>query len=133
MNPINVTCAIVLKEGRVLAAQRSENMSVPLKWEFPGGKIIEGESEEECIMREVYEELNLKIVIRDKLGNSLFNYGNFTVILTPFVVDYVESEIILYEHRQIGWFTRNELKELDWAPADIAILDEFLNSSFIVH
>nr|WP_295865632.1 (deoxy)nucleoside triphosphate pyrophosphohydrolase [uncultured Chitinophaga sp.] len=126
MNVIQVTCAIILREGKVLAAQRSDTMSLPLKWEFPGGKIKKGESEEECLRRELLEELNLSVVIKDRLSNSLFNYGSFTVELIPFIVDYVESEIILHEHRQIGWFRSADLMDLDWAPADVPILKEFL-------
>ncbi|MET6997532.1 (deoxy)nucleoside triphosphate pyrophosphohydrolase [Chitinophaga defluvii] len=127
MNTIRVTCAIILREGKILAAQRSETMSLPLKWEFPGGKINKGESEVECLRRELLEELNLSMLIKGRLSNSLFNYGDFTVELIPFIVDYVESEIILHEHRQIGWFTSFELKDLDWAPADVPILQEFLD------
>jgi 8-oxo-dGTP diphosphatase len=61
MNRIKVTCAIIEKESDVLVVQRSEKMSLPLKWEFPGGKIENGESEEGCIVREIKEELNLDI------------------------------------------------------------------------
>ena len=126
MNIIQVTCGIILKDGKVLVAQRSETMSLPLKWEFPGGKMIEGESEEECLKRELLEELNISIVIKDRLSTSTFNYGNFTIALIPFLVEYVEGEIILHEHRQMGWFARRELEALDWALADIPILEEFL-------
>lgn len=59
MNIIQVTCGIILKDGKVLVAQRSEAMSLPLKWEFPGGKIVRGESEEDCLKRELLEELNI--------------------------------------------------------------------------
>lgn len=126
MNPIQVTCAIILKDGKVLAAQRSENMSLPLKWEFPGGKINQGESEEECLKRELLEELNLSITIKARLSNSLHHYGNFSIMLIPFLVDYIESEIILHEHNQIDWFTMEDLTKLDWAPADVPVLAEFL-------
>jgi 8-oxo-dGTP diphosphatase len=131
MNIIPVTCGIILKGDKVLVAQRSETMSLPLKWEFPGGKIIGSESEEDCLTRELREELNISILIRERLSTNIFDYGNFTIALIPFLVDYVEGEVVLYEHRQIGWFTREELKALDWALADIPILEEFLNSSFI--
>lgn len=126
MNPVQVTCAIILKEGKVLAAQRSETMSLPLKWEFPGGKINPNESEETCLKRELFEELNLSVVIKARLSNSLYNYGKFTILLIPFIVDYIESEIILHEHRQFGWFSKDQLRTLDWAPADVPVLAEFL-------
>lgn len=126
MKIVQVTCGIILKDGKVLVAQRSEAMFLPLKWEFPGGKIMEGESEEECLKRELREELNISITIKDKLTTSVFDYGDFTVALIPFLVEYVDGEVILHEHRQIGWFARHELTALDWAPADVSILEEFL-------
>jgi len=126
MNPIQVTCAIIVKEGKILAAQRSETMALPLKWEFPGGKLMEGESEEECLLREILEELNISIVITSKLTTSIHDYGNFTIALIPFLAEYISGEIKLHEHQQIGWYTKEELKTLDWAPADIPILHELL-------
>jgi len=126
MNIIQVTCGIILKDDKILVAQRSETMSLPLKWEFPGGKVINGESEEECLKRELREELNISIVIKERLNTSIFNYGDFTIALIPFLVEYAAGEVILQEHRQMGWFARHELKALDWALADIPVLDEFL-------
>ena len=71
---INVTCAIILFNSKVLVTQRSENMSLPLKQEFPGGKLEENESEIECIKREIKEELNIEIDIINQLSNSIFDY-----------------------------------------------------------
>ena len=127
MSPIQVTCAIIVKEGKVLAAQRSETMALPLKWEFPGGKLMKGESEEECLKREIQEELNISIAIKSKLTTNIHDYGNFTIALIPFLAEYVSGEIKLHEHRQIGWFTKEQLNTLDWAPADIPILYELLS------
>ena len=61
MKTIDVTCAIISFNNKILVVQRSENMKLPLKWEFPGGKIENGESEKECIKREIKEKLNIKI------------------------------------------------------------------------
>lgn len=126
MNIIQVTCGIILRNDKILVAQRSETMFLPLKWEFPGGKIMEGESEEECLKRELREELNISVFIRDRLSTSIFNYGDFTVELIPFLVEYVGGEVVLHEHRQMEWFARHELTALEWAPADLPILEEFL-------
>lgn len=61
---IDVACAIIIDdEGKVLAAQRSESMSLPLKWEFPGGKLSKNETAEDCIVREIQEELNISVTI----------------------------------------------------------------------
>jgi 8-oxo-dGTP diphosphatase len=124
---INVTCAIIIKGQKVLVTQRSEKMKLPLKWEFPGGKLENGESEKECIIREIKEELNIDIEIVEKLSNSIFDYGSFQVNLIPFIVHYSSGEIILSEHKEYKWVEKNELKSLDWAEADLPILAEFLS------
>jgi 8-oxo-dGTP diphosphatase len=126
MSVIRVACGIILKDGKVLAAQRSEKMKLPLKWEFPGGKLQKGETEEDCLKREIKEELNILITIQYKLTPAQHDYGDFQIELIPFVAEYAEGNLHLHEHRQVGWYTHDELRALDWAPADIPILYEFL-------
>ena len=70
MKHIHVTCAIIEKDGKVLSTQRSETMSLPLKWEFPGGKINDGERPEDCLSRELHEELGIAVVISRSLDPS---------------------------------------------------------------
>jgi mutator protein MutT len=82
---IQVTCAIIECDGLVLAAQRSETMSLPLQWEFPGGKIHQGESPEECLAREIDEELGVKITINGSLNPSTHRYPSVSVTLYPFL------------------------------------------------
>lgn len=129
MSAIQVTCGIILKNGKVLAAQRSEKMNLPLKWEFPGGKLQNGESEKDCLKREILEELNISIHILYKLHPVEHDYGNFQIELIPFVAAYAGGTLQLHEHRQAEWYTNNELLTLNWAPADIPILNEFLSMS----
>ena len=126
MSPIPVICGIIVKEGKVLAAQRSETMSLPLKWEFPGGKLLVGESYEDCLQRELLEELNISVVIKAQLTTHVHDYGSLVIALTPFLATYAGGEITLHEHQQVGWYSKDEMKALDWAPADIPILYEFL-------
>ncbi|RNI26920.1 (deoxy)nucleoside triphosphate pyrophosphohydrolase [Rufibacter latericius] len=123
---IDVTCAIILWEDKVLVTQRSEKMSLSLKWEFPGGKIERGETAESCLHRELMEELNIQVKILRTLSPSSFDYGKFSINLIPFLVNYLSGEIILAEHETYKWLSRNELKDIDWAPADVPILEEFL-------
>lgn len=128
MNVLNVACAIILKGEKILAAKRSKTMSLPFKWEFPGGKINDNESEEECIHRELQEELNIKVKIIGKLKNHFYDYGDTKINLIPFLVKYHEGNINLTEHSEAKWFSKKELAELDWANADIAILRDFLTA-----
>ena len=124
---IRVTCAIIECEGRVLVVQRSEIMNLPLKWEFPGGKIENGEQEEACIVREIKEELNLDIVLLNKLTTTLFDYPNMSIELIPFVTKQVGGQIKLMEHADYKYLEKDELLNLDWAEADIPVIKEYLN------
>ena len=124
---LDVTCAIIINENKILVTQRSEKMKLPLKWEFPGGKLETGESEIECIVREIKEELNIKIKIIERLSNSIFDYGDFQINLIPFIANYYSGEIKLLEHKEYKWVEKNELTLLDWAEADLPILKQFLN------
>jgi len=123
---IDVTCAIIIEGNKILVTQRSEKMSLPLKWEFPGGKIEENETAENCILREIKEELNLDIEIITRLESKSFNYPSFSINLIPFISKYLSGVIYLNEHKDFKWLTKEELILLDWAPADIPILHEFL-------
>ncbi len=125
-NIINVTCAIIVIENKILVTQRSEKMKLPLKWEFPGGKLEENESEIDCIKREIKEEINIEIEVLRKLSNSIYDYGNFKINLIPFIAKHILGEIKLTEHRDYKLLQKTELLSLDWAEADLPIVEEFL-------
>ena len=126
MKEIKVTCAIISLNGKTLVVQRSEKMKLPLKWEFPGGKIETGESEEDCIRREIREELNIEIELLSRLTPSVYKYPDFKICLIPYTAKYLSGEITLAEHKRYLFLADNELIELDWAEADIPILNEYL-------
>lgn len=123
---LEVTCAIIIKDNLILATQRSASMNLPLKWEFPGGKIESGEDARDCIAREIREELNIGIRIIDALPPVEHDYGKFQIRLIPFVAAYVSGEIALKEHAQYIWSHLDELDTLDWAAADVPVVQHFL-------
>ena len=125
-NIINVTCAIIMIKDKILVTQRSEKMKLPLKWEFPGGKVEENESEIDCIKREIKEEINIEIEVLRKLSNSIYDYGNFKINLIPFIAKHIIGEIKLTEHKDYKLLQKKELLNLDWAEADLPIVEEFL-------
>lgn len=129
---LHVTCAIIIDGSKVLVTQRSESMKLPLKWEFPGGKIDANESAETCIKRELFEELNIEVELLKRLSDSRFEYPSFTINLIPFVARITSGEIILREHKAFEWLHPKELKKLDWAPADIPVLEQFMKSKYAV-
>lgn len=97
-----------------------------MKWEFPGGKIELGESAEECIVREIKEELNLHITVVARLSSYSHCYDNKLIELIPFICSCVGGEIRLTEHSQFLWTTVEELSEFDWAEADIPVVHEYI-------
>jgi len=128
MKNIQVACAIIEHNGRVLAAQRSEFMSLPLKWKFPGGKIDDGENPEECLIRELTEELNINVAVEFLLPPVNHDYTSFSVMLHPFICTIVSGKIILHEHKAIVWLSPQELPSLDWAAADIPVVFAYLEN-----
>ncbi len=125
MEHIHVACAIIELGGKVLCTQRSESMSLPLKWEFPGGKINDGESPQECLKRELAEELGIEVTIGAPLTVSTHHYPAFSVTLYPFICKIASGEIVLHEHAAMAWVSPEELHKLDWAEADLTVIEGY--------
>jgi 8-oxo-dGTP diphosphatase len=123
---LHVACAIIEQEGKVLAAQRSANMTLPLKWEFPGGKIEACESPEECLIRELKEELGVSVFIGGALSPATHRYTDFTVTLYPFTCRLAGGIITPYEHHALKWIEPERMPELDWAAADLPVIRDYL-------
>jgi 8-oxo-dGTP diphosphatase len=98
-------------------------MKLPLKWEFPGGKIEKGETAEECLIREIREELGIEIIIQNSLPFVEHHYDDFSIRLMPFICKINAGEIRLTEHAAFLWVERSELMEMDWAEADLPIME----------
>jgi len=122
---IHVTCAIIERDGLVLAAQRSRSMRMPLKWEFPGGKIEPGEEPEACLHRELYEELGFRVAVRRAMPPVTHSYSAFVITLHPFVCSIVSGELCLNEHRAAAWLKPEELPVLNWTEADLAVVASY--------
>jgi 8-oxo-dGTP diphosphatase len=106
-------------------------MSLPLKWEFPGGKIEKNETPEECLRRELKEELALDVQVGEALKPMTHAYRTFTVILYPFICVIKTGEMVLNEHAAFVWLPPSRLSSLDWAEADRPVLDAYLNMCVI--
>ncbi|WP_430817622.1 (deoxy)nucleoside triphosphate pyrophosphohydrolase [Carboxylicivirga sp. RSCT41] len=122
-----VTCAIIIKGGKILAALRSRQMSESWKWEFPGGKIDEGETAEQCIQREIKEELAVTVSIKERLASVIHIYPDKTIELIPFICEIAEGSVCAVEHEKVSWFLPEELRELNWAGADKRIIQEVIS------
>lgn len=127
---IFVVGAALVQADRVLCAQRSERMSLPLHWEFPGGKIETGESEPEALSRELQEELGVKTRIGECFAVVRHEYDFGIVHLAVYWAEIIDGEPVVTEHKELRWCTVAEMKELKWAPADLPIIDKFSLESF---
>ena len=119
---LQVSCAIIERNGLILAAQRSAGMSLPLKWEFPGGKIRPGETPAACQHRELAEELGMHVDILRPMQTATHHYHDFAVTLHPFVCALAGGELRNNEHAALRWLPPVELPILDWAEADLPII-----------
>lgn len=117
-----VTCAIIIRDGSVLVTQRSESMPHPLKWEFPGGKVKEGESLEESIKREIREELGIVIEVDRLLPSVTHQYGSMPIRLIPLICSLREGHILLSEHKSFRWVRLENLDEVEWLDADKGVV-----------
>lgn len=123
---LHVTCAIIERDGLVLAARRSETMNMPLKWEFPGGKIKQGETKEACLIREIMEELGIIVSIIKPLPPNTHDYHEARVTLYPFLCRIESGAISLSEHSEVAWLNPDKLITLDWAEADVPIAKNYI-------
>jgi 8-oxo-dGTP diphosphatase len=124
---IIVTCAIIRnEEDEILVVQRGEATDHPFKWEFPGGKLTPGETEEECIIREVEEELSMEIVICGKMDAVDHDYGHKQIRLIPFLCDTLDEIPFLSEHVAYGWVEEKDLMMLDFSEADVFVAKNYL-------
>ena len=122
---VRVPCAIIEHNGKILAGQRSPFLSFPLKWEFPGGKQEENETDEQTLEREIMEELGVEIHILDKLSVTVKDQGWREIVLVPFVCNLKTENIILTEHEQIIWLEPDDLLSLDWTDGDLGIIQSY--------
>jgi 8-oxo-dGTP diphosphatase len=134
---IQVCCAIIIKDSRILAAQHGADTSHPYLWEFPGGKIKPDETSEQCIIREIEEELSVKIRVLIKLDSIEYNYGFKQICLIPFACVIDTGELILKQHIALQWFDIDKWSNIDWLEADRELiirnyesLKSFMNSNF---
>lgn len=119
---IEVAAAIIVNGGKILIAQRAENQNLAGKWEFPGGKVESGETPEECLVREIKEELGIKIEVDKFFAESIYRYAAGTIKLIAYKARWIEGEYKLSVHSQIKWVKPDELEYYDLAPADISFV-----------
>ncbi len=121
-NIIIVTAAVIENDGKILIGKRKGGIDVEGKWEFPGGKVESGETPEECLKRELFEEFGIETRIGELLCTSSCTYSHGTVILLTYRVYHISGEFNPTDHDDIRWVSPDELDNFEFAPADIPIL-----------
>jgi 8-oxo-dGTP diphosphatase len=119
---LHVVGAAIVEGGRVFLARRGPAMSMPGKWEFPGGKVEAGEAPEAALVREVAEELGVEIELGDFLGRGEADHDGRTIVLDVWLARRRAGEPVTIEHDAVGWFAAGELATLDWPEADLPLL-----------
>lgn len=126
MKTIEVVAAIIHKDNCYLATQRGYGDFEGM-WEFPGGKIEAGESQEEALKREIKEELNVDIEIGMQICTVDYDYPKFHLTMHCYCCNVSNGEIKLLEHKSAKWLTKDELNMVEWLPADIAVISKLMN------
>lgn len=130
---VHVVGAIIENENKeILCALRSPEMTLPNFWEFPGGKIEEGESKAEALIREIKEELGCVIEVFEQVEDTTYEYEKVIVRLETFMAKIIQGTPVLTEHAEMKWVPRKALNALNWAPADIPAIEKLLSDEIVI-
>ena len=129
MKHIEVVAAIIISNNKILCVQRNENklQYISKKFEFPGGKMEPGETKEETIKREILEELKMEISVQKEFLTVTHEYPDFILTMHSFICSCKNQNVTLTEHISYKWLTKNELAPLDWAAADVPIVNKLMS------
>ena len=123
MKTVRVVAAVIRSEDKIFATARGYG-EFKGQWEFPGGKIESGETPQEALVREIQEELDVKIEIGDLIDTIEYDYPSFHLSMDCFWCNVTEGEITLKEAEDARWLSKDELYSVDWLPADMELTEK---------
>ncbi|WP_029281362.1 (deoxy)nucleoside triphosphate pyrophosphohydrolase [Pedobacter sp. R20-19] len=121
MDTVRVVCGIIFKEDKILLCRRKAEKPLGGYWEFPGGKVEPNESESDALMRELKEELSVKVEIQKHFKTIFHKYQQVQIELIAYCCKFIQADFTLTEHDAIQWVKKIELLSFDLAQADIPI------------
>jgi 8-oxo-dGTP diphosphatase len=129
---VKVTAAIIVKDKRVLIAQRKSLDKLPDKWEFPGGKVEDNETPEQCLKREMKEEFGIDVSVGEFIGENVYHYDHISIRLLAYRTFWNTGEIKIKAHQKIEWVTIDQICRFDFAPADIPFVKKLRRGEIAV-
>ena len=127
MKQIEVVAAIIRKDDKIFATQRGYG-DFKDGWEFPGGKMEAGETPEDALKREIWEELETKIVVEKMLTTVDYDYPKFHLTMHCFMCSIESGQLTLKEHEAARWLQLSDIYSVDWLPADKVVVDRLIKS-----
>ena len=122
MKTIKVVAAVIRDGDKIFATQRGYG-DLKGGWEFPGGKIEEGETPQEALKREIMEELDTEIEVGELIDTIEYDYPEFHLSMGCYWCSVVSGNLVLKEHEAARWLTKDKLISVEWLPADIRLID----------
>lgn len=122
MKTVRVVAAVIRKDDKIFATQRGYG-EFKDGWEFPGGKIEEGETPEQALAREIKEELNTEIQVGKLIDTIEYDYPKFHLSMDCFWCEIMQGGLELKEHEAARWLSKEELYSVDWLPADVGVVE----------
>jgi 8-oxo-dGTP diphosphatase len=119
-----VTAAILIRDEKVFIGQRKSGKQMANLWEFPGGKLEEGETPQECLVREMREEFGIEVATREYFGESLYHYEHGAIRLLAYLVDWTGGEMKSIDHQDCRWVAFNDLEGYEFVPADLPFVQK---------
>lgn len=123
MKTVRVVAGIIIEDGKVFATQRGYG-EFKDGWEFPGGKIEQGETPEEAVVREIMEELDTEIKVGELIDTIEFDYPTFHLSMDCFWAEVTKGHLELKEAEAAKWLTKDQLDSVAWLPADVTLIDK---------
>ena len=120
---IKVTAAIIVENNKVLIAKRKPTAKIPNLWEFPGGKLEEGETPEQCLQRELQEEFEIDVEVGEHLGTNVHKYDFGTIELMAYWTRVFNIVFKLKDHSEVAWVEAKDLSSYEFAPADLPFVN----------